>query len=350
MNKELSVNGRKQFSAMQEAMQKTYNVADASKHFAVDPTVEQRLQDAITDSVAFWSGINVVAVDDIKSQKVLGVANGIIGKRTDTDAGDRQTTDVMSLGEQNYELFFTESDTHIRYITIDAWSKFPDFKKRYGKWVRTQIALGRMKVGWHGVAAAAVTDLVANPNGEDVNRGWIQALRDYNGGSQMFDEGATVGEIQIGAGGDFENLDAAVHGAIQMLHPNYQSSDDLVAIVGRELLATEKSQLYTNQAQTPTEKERIENSAVVATYGGLPTPRPPSNFPARGLLVTSLDNLSYYYQSGSVRRAVTDNPKRNRIEDYQSTNDGYIVEDELKAAAFEFANVRVRNAAADAWI
>ncbi len=50
-------------------------------------------------------------------------------------------------------------------------------------------------------------------------------------------------------------------------------------------------------------------------------------FPDNAIMVTSLTNLSIYWQNGARRRYVTENPKRNRIENYESTNEAYVVED-----------------------
>lgn len=335
---------KKLFTAMLVAMANTYGVESVAHQFAVDPTHAQALQDKIVESNAFLGEINVIGVSEIKGEKVIGSVSGFLSKRTDTDAGDRQTSDVLNLGSKLYELHKTEFDTHIKYATIDSWAKFPDFKDRYGGYVRKAIGLARIRVGWYGVSAEAVTDAVANPNGEDVNKGWLQTLREFDAGSQWFEEGGTLGEIRIGAGGDFENLDAAVHAALQMVDPLHREAGDLVAMIGSDLLAEDKSQLYAAQGQKPTEKERLENQAITRTYGGLPA-KTPTGFPVRGLLITSLDNLSIYYQDTSVRRQVTDNAKRDRVEDYNSQNEGYVVEDETKAAGFEFANVKLPDGA-----
>ncbi|SUD93283.1 phage major capsid protein, P2 family [Ralstonia mannitolilytica] len=66
-------------------------------------------------------------------------------------------------------------------------------------------------------------------------------------------------------------------------------------------------------------------------------------FPAHGLLVTRLDNLSIYYQEGSRRRTIVDNAKRDRIENYESSNDAYVVE-ELGCVALA-ENVHIAGAA-----
>ncbi|WP_019530637.1 phage major capsid protein, P2 family [Dasania marina] len=336
------------FSIMAANIAETYEVDDVSKKFSATPSIAQELVDAITLEDGFLKLINVVPVDELQGEKVMGSANGIVPKRTNTAVGDRLTTDILNLGSKTFQLYKSEFDVHIKYSTIDSWAKFPNLDEKYGKYVRKQIALGRIMVGWHGTSAATVTDPSTYTMGEDVNKGWFQILRDYNSGAQILDEGATTSQIRIGTGGDYVNLDAAVHDCKQMLNIIHRDASDLVAIIGTDLLAEDKTQLYISQGQTPTEKERIENTAVTRTYAGLPAIKPPSHFPARGIMVTSLDNLSIYYQSSSVRRKIEDNSKRDRIEDFNSLNEGYVIEDEEKAAAFEFENVKLYNGTA--WV
>lgn len=332
------------FVAMLAVMAESYGVTSVTEEFNVTPTVTQKLQDKIVEQDTFLQKINVFGVDEIKGQKVLGSVEGFVPSRTNTDTTDRAPQSVLALGSKDYELFPTEFDTFIKYSTVDAWAKFPDFQARYATWVRKAIAMARVRVGWYGTSAAAVTDKVANPNGEDVNKGWFQLLREYNSGAQWFDEGATAGEIRIGEGGDFVNLDAAVHACKMMLDPLFRESGKLVAFIGTDLLDADKASLYNAQGSTPSEKERIANEKVTRTYGGLPIDTP-SGFPARGILITSYDNLSIYYQDSSWRRKIEDNAKRNRVEDYNSVNEGYVIENEEMAAGFEFANVKLKDGA-----
>ncbi|NIB44783.1 phage major capsid protein, P2 family [Pseudomaricurvus alkylphenolicus] len=331
------------FSKMKADMAKTYGVATVEKEFSVTPTLAQRLQDAIVENDDFLKSINIVPVDELKGQKVIGGVSGLMGKRTDTDNNDRQTSELLTLGSSDYELHFTEFDTHMRYATVDAWAKFKDFQKRYGDWVRHAIALARIKVGWYGTSAAAATDPGTNPNGEDLNIGWLELLRQYNGGAQWFTQGGTANQIQIGAGGDFANLDSAVHALLVMIDPMRRK--DLVAVAGTDLIAEEKARLYEALGQTPSEKERVENEVVTKVYASLPLVTDLPFFPSRGLLVTSLKNLSIYYQEDSWRRSIVDNAKRSRVEDFNSVNEGYVIEDEEAAAGFEFGNVMLPDGA-----
>ncbi|WP_368929717.1 P2 family phage major capsid protein, partial [Proteus mirabilis] len=60
--------------------------------------------------------------------------------------------------------------------------------------------------------------------------------------------------------------------------------------------------------------------------GGLPAVRAPF-FPDNAFFITRLDNLSIYFLADSRRRQVLDNPKRDRIENYESVNEDFVVED-----------------------
>ena len=133
------------------------------------------------------------------------------------------------------------------------------------------------------------------------------------------------GKVTLGNGGDYANLDALVHDTKQLVDERLREGGDLVAIIGSDLLASDKAKLYSKQGDTPTEKERIELSQVISTYGGLPAYSVP-HFPVNAVLVTSFDNLSIYYQDSSWRKQTVDNPKRSRIEDYNSRNEGYVIE------------------------
>lgn len=50
------------------------------------------------------------------------------------------------------------------------------------------------------------------------------------------------------------------------------------------------------------------------------------------VLITSLKNLSVYYQLGALRRTIKEEPEYNRVANYQSSNDDFVVEDYGKCA------------------
>ncbi|UVK90185.1 phage major capsid protein, P2 family [Pseudomonas sp. B21-051] len=333
MARSLSAYGAKMYAEMQLAIAETYGVELASKMFSVEPSIAQELNDAITAKSDFLQRINVIPVTEIKGEKVFIGVSGPVTGRTNTKTSDRVAKDASALDNSTYELSSTESDVGLPYAKIDAWAKFPDFHQRYSAAVQKQIALDRIMVGFHGEKAAAQTDIEAFPMLQDVNKGWLQQLREQ-APQQVLKEGKTPGKVTLGPGGDYENLDALVHDTKQMVDERLRDAGDLVAIIGSDLLAADKAKLYAKQGDTPTEKERIEDAQVIATYGGLPSFSLPF-FPVNAVLVTSWDNLSIYFQDSSWRKQTVDNPKRSRVEDYNSRNEGYVIEQLEKIALTE---------------
>ncbi len=334
----LSNDARAKFCALALAIAATYGVASAREEFNVTPTHAQTLNDKITHSSSFLQRINVIPVSEIKGEKVMLGVSGTVTGRTNTNTTDRVARNVLGLDGEPYELFETHSDVALKYATIDAWAKFPNFPQRYAAAVQKQIGLDRIMIGWNGTSVAATTDRVANPLLQDVNKGWLQIAREQAPEQVLTQGSVTAGKIKIGATGDYKNLDALVFDVSLMIDEEFRDGGDLVAIVGRDLLAHDKGKLYAAQADTPTEKERIELAQVIATYGGLPVYTCPF-FPSKGVVVTSFDNLSIYFQDSSWRRHIKENPARSQTEDFNSRNEGYVIEQLGKFAAIEAANV-----------
>ncbi|MBY9749934.1 phage major capsid protein, P2 family [Pseudomonas aeruginosa] len=335
----LSERAQAQYQQLQEDMAEAYNVHDTARTFAVEPTHAQELNDQITERADFLGRINVVPVSEIKGEKVLLGLNGPASSRTDTSTKDREPRDLLDLKNNEYELFHTETDVALKFATIDSWAKFPDFADRYLAAVQRRIALDRILIGFHGTHAAKQTHLQQFPMLQDVNKGWLQLARELIP-EQVLKSAEPAKKIVIGKGGDYANLDAAVHDVKQMIDPVFRDEGDLVAIIGSDLLAYDKGKLYAAQGQTPTEKERIEEAQVIATYGGLPSFLVPF-FPVKGIMVTSWDNLSIYFQDTSWRRHLLENPKRSRVEDYNGRNEGYVIEQLGKFAALESDSVEL---------
>ncbi|MCK9818562.1 phage major capsid protein, P2 family [Pseudomonas sp. MAFF 302046] len=333
MAKSLSALGAQMYAQMQLAIAETYGVELSTKMFSVEPSIAQELNEAITAKSDFLERINVLGVDEIKGEKIFfGVAGPVTG-RTNTNTTDREAKDASSLAHNQYELSSTESDVSLKYAKIDAWAKFPEFHQLYSAAVQKQIALDRIMIGFHGTHAAEQTDLDEYPLLQDVNKGWLQQAREQIP-AQVLKQGKEAGKVTLGEGGDYANLDALVHDTKQMVDERLRDGGDLVAIIGSDLLAADKAKLYSKQGSTPTEKERIEEAQVIATYGGLPA-FTVAFFPVNAVLVTSWDNLSIYYQSTSWRKQTIDNPKRSRVEDYNSRNEGYVIEQLEKFALTE---------------
>ena len=60
-----------------------------------------------------------------------------------------------------------------------------------------------------------------------------------------------------------------------------------------------------------------------------------SGFPANAVLITKLSNLSIYWQEGSRRRRLVDEPEYDRVANYESVNEAYVVEEYQLAVLVE---------------
>ena len=302
-------------------------ITSAMLSFNVQPTVQQTLETKMQESVAFLGMINVIPVNDMKGQKVgVGISSTIAG-RTDTSNKDRQPNDPSALYAQDYECFQTNYDTMIGYNKLDIWAKFPDFQTRIRDAILTRQGLDRIMIGWHGTSAAADTDRNAHPLLEDVNIGWLEHIR-VDAPAQVMSEGIDgSGKIYVDAAdGDYKNIDAMVFDAVsELIKPWYQDDTDLVVICGRKMLSDKYFPIINDAGDN---QNKLAGQVLVSQkqIGGLKAVRVPF-FPEDALLITKLDNLSIYWQEGARRRHLEEEPKRNRIVNYESSNDAYVVED-----------------------
>ena len=310
------------FNQLHRAIAKQNDIESAMTMFNVEPAIEQQLEEKIQESSGFLNLINVVPVIDQEGEKVGVGSGGTIAGRTDTSGGaTRQTQSIADLTSNFYKCRQTEFDSHITYKKLDQWAHKPNFAPLVSGLVNKKIAADRIMIGWNGTSAAATTDRVANPMLQDVNIGWVEKQR-------LAKPETVLNGIKIGdqAGGDYKNLDAAVYDMSKtLLAPWHQESTDLVVITGSKVLSDKYLGLINESASAT---ERVALNALISnqTIGGLPVVRVPY-FPSDALVVTELTNLSIYFQVGSTRRHLKDVPERNRIEDYRSVNEDYVVED-----------------------
>ena len=126
--------------------------------------------------------------------------------------------------------------------------------------------------------------------------------------------------------GDYHNLDALVFDAVnELIKPWFQDDTELVVICGRKLLSDKYFPIINDASDN---QNKLAGQVLVSQkqIGGLKAVRVPF-FPEDKLLITKLSNLSIYWQSGARRRYIEDEPKRNRVVNYESSNDAYVVED-----------------------
>lgn len=318
------------FNAYMAAIASLNGIASAAEKFTVDPTVQQTLENRIQESSDFLGRINNIGVAEQQGEKLgLGIGSPIAGT-TDTTLADRVPTDPTAFDATGYICTQTNFDTLVRYSKLDAWAKFPDFQTRLRDLIIKRQALDIITIGFNGTSRAATSNKATNPLLQDVNKGWLQKYRENAAGRVLDEVFAASNKVQVGAGIDtahgYKNLDALVYDAVNnMIDPWYREDTELVAIMGRDLLADKYFPLV-NANQAPTETIAADVIISQKRVGGLSAVRVPY-FPANAILITRLDNLSRYWQEGGRRRNVVDNAKRDQIENYESSNDAYVVED-----------------------
>ncbi|MCU4482237.1 phage major capsid protein, P2 family [Acinetobacter ursingii] len=316
---------RFKFNAAMTALAELNEVETVTQKFNVVPSVQQTLEDKIQQSSEFLKKINIfVVVEQSGSAVGLGISRPI-ASRTNTDATERQATDPTYMDERFYMCRKTDFDTAIKYQKLDQWAKFKDFYSRFRGAIVKRQALDRIMIGFNGTSIAANTDITANPLLQDVNKGWLQKMREENP-SRVMKSGKTQNIITVGKTGDYKNLDALVMNIVdEMIDDVHQGNPDLVVMCNRKTVSDKYFPLV-NKDQENTEKLAADIIISQKRMGGLATYSVPF-FPEGIILVTTFDNLSIYVQEGARRRTVIDNPKRDQIENYESSNEDYYIED-----------------------
>ncbi|EIJ35717.1 phage major capsid protein, P2 family [Thiothrix nivea] len=305
--------------------------------FNYSPEAQQSFYKMVGEKADFLKRINQITVTAQLGQKIgLGVSRPI-ASRTNTDESERQTRYVGELDGDTYHCQQTNYDTHLKYSLMDSWAHLDDFGTIYASQIAKQVARDRLMIGWRGENAAAETDVTTNTLLQDVNEGWTTKVRKKQPHRFMgygSDGNPTEDTYTVGDGSKYGTLDALVFDmTVNLLDAWHQEADDLVVMVGREIWVAHGLALLANTS-LPTERNALQTWFASKTVAGLPCIMPPY-LPSRAVIVTSYDNLSIYHQTGTLRRTIIDNPKRDRVEEYLSENEAYVVEDFGK-----FAGVR----------
>ncbi|WP_294356126.1 phage major capsid protein, P2 family [uncultured Sphingomonas sp.] len=340
------------FDAYTQKIGKLNGVTNTARTFTVAPAVAQTLRGKLQLSSEFLKNINIIPVVAQEGDKVGVGVKGTIASRTDTRVKDREPRYPGDLDETRYRCEKTDFDTLVRYETLDSWAHQPNFQILLRDAIVKAKAMDIITIGFNGTHVAKDTDPEAFPLLQDVNIGWLEHIRldtpeRHIAGGDLTPETrdattgrvTVAGKIFVGAGEvgeevDFVNIDALVYDGIEALHENYREDTDLVAIVGRALVHDKYFAIVNASGDKATEQLARDVLLSAKKIGGLQAVRVPK-FPPNAILITTLANLSVYEQIGTERRKIEDNAKRDQVENYESVNHAYVVEDLGKAALIE---------------
>lgn len=312
------------FAQTARAFDVTANHASVGNHYSATPSVAQSIVNKIIEEAdPFLQLINgMIPVSEIKGEKVGMLLTGRVASRTNTSANERTPKRLADTDANGYECRKTEFDVALSYAMIDMWAKFPDFAARYMQAVRKAEAVDLLTMGWRGTHVAAESNIATYPDLEDMAIGWLQQMRVWDGGNQYL-QGA-AGSITLG-GADFPNLDVLAHETKLLLPKKHRNRNDLVFLVGGDVLNAQEGAFYENNGGTPTEKAMLSNR-ITKAYGNMPSIAAPF-FPDGAVAVTPLKNLSIYYQDSSLRRTQKDKPEKDEVQEFKSLNIDYVIED-----------------------
>ncbi|MFP1869258.1 phage major capsid protein, P2 family [Lonsdalea quercina] len=306
-------------------------VHHVSKHFAITPSISQKLEDKVQQSSELLKQVNVFPVSEQEGEK-LGL--GIGGPVASANAGSTDRRDprsAHSLDSDKYRCEQTNFDTYISYAQLDMWAKFPDFQQRITNQLIQRRALDRIMIGFNGASRADKSNPAENPMLQDVNIGWLQKYRTHAPQRVMSDVTLTSRDEsnKIIAKGHYGNLDALVYDATSsLLDEWYKTAPDLVVVTGRNIMTARDYPLINGISDNNPNSEALAGQLVVSrkTINNLPTLIAPY-FPESAILVTSLRNLSIYWQEDKQRRMLKEEPEYNRVATYESSNDAFVIED-----------------------
>lgn len=308
----------------------------AGKSFAISGPQEERLLGAVQESVDFNNLINMPLVTDIQGEKVFaGMQQTITGRK----ATGRYRRNINPAGAK-YTCVPTDSGVIVPWHLADTWARMGDqFMSLYAQFVQRQIALDQLMIAWNGTSVADSSDPTAHKLLEDVNKGWMQWMRD-NLPKNILTGGKAADKINIGtdSAADYTSLDHLAYDLRQGLDPVHRQRTDLVLLVGADIIAKEADAAGKMHGRTPTERAAMKQMDLMGSFGGLPATVPPQ-FPARGCVITTYSNLSIYTQTDSMRRGFKDDDELAGLVDSYYRNEAYVVEDETLFVGIEPANV-----------
>ncbi len=301
----------KTFSQYQRYQEVTNGQTVPGEQFSVRPTVHSRFEEELTREADLLPLIANIEVEKEQSGKIMMEIADPVTSRTDTSDGEteRTPTNVADTSDDKYYCQKMHFDALIPWDKVDESEQFKNkFLKLYQKMFRQRAARDRQMICLNGVSIAADS---SHPALLDMDKGWIQKTREKNPGNVFSEIVPSSNEVNVGSGGDYNNLDALIS-EMKTVIP-YHLRSDLITLIDGDILAAEETKLYSAQAGTPTEKLKIKEATE--SYGALRT-FAPDFMPLKTVMITSLMNLAFYWLAKSWQRSFENSHKKEGYIDW----------------------------------
>ncbi|MGX2987529.1 P2 family phage major capsid protein [Ursidibacter sp. B-7004-1] len=242
---------------------------------------------------------------------------------TNTDTTERSVNPSFIAPFQEFECNQLNLDTYISYAKLDAFTQLEgvEFNQALDAYLEQQHLTALLIAGWNGKQKSGTSDPTTHKLGEDTAKGWLQRIRENA-------QDKVIAEEQ-----SYTSKKALIKTALAKIEEPFKSKGNLVAICGRDIFSDEDLAI-TSQDLTDNNQMMIAQK----TIGGLKAIYCPY-FPANALLITSLDNISLYVQTGTIRKFLEQNPAKDRLEIYNSMSVDFIIEDYRAVALIENATI-----------
>lgn len=257
----------------------------------------------------------------IQTKFTAGNAMGLYAPfagQTDTTQAERNVKLALSPVSE-YHCQQINIDAFLSYGRIDAHNLENDLQNHIEKLLADSVMRSLLMVGFNGEARKGISsNAEENPLGQDVQKGWLQKIRE-----QGENPNAYLNKASVSKAGKYKSVNALIKHGLKQITPHYAGAGDMVAICGRNVIADDI--LQSNHSDL-TEDLGDFLTLCQNAKGGLKAISVPY-FPNNAILITRLDNLAVYYQVGTLRSLMIDESEGDRIKTYNSLNVDFIVED-----------------------
>lgn len=238
---------------------------------------------------------------------------------TDTTKDGRNVERGFILPFQEYNCEQLNIDTYVNYAKLDAFTQLEDvdFNEVLDRYLDNQLLTALLMAGWNGKEKAGTSNPAIHKLGQDTTKGWLQRIRE-NAPEKVITEAQT-----------YTSKNALIKAGLAKIEDPYKSKGELVAICGREIIGDDALSITSLDL---TEQNRL----IIAqkAMGGLKAIYCPY-FPADSVLITSLDNISLYVHTGTIRKSLKRDPAKDRLNTYNSMSVAFIIEDYNAVALIE---------------
>ena len=288
----------------------------------VEPVPRQSATLASGWQANFLAEITPVPVTDISGRVVLVDASGPLA-RTSPPHERRSPLQAHSLVSRGYRCEQVNFDFALNYDNVDAHASANGLEGSARAAFERRKWLDLIQIGFNGTHYADTSDPGTYPGRDDCGVGWLQKFRNEAAGRVI--SGLSVSSPKSNTRGTHHTIDALVLDAWQsMIDEQWQ--EGIVAVCSHNTLVRKQWPLINRLDPSQMNQEILLNEEIIKNpvLGNLPAVTVPF-FPDNAVLITPLANLCLYWQRGSVRGLVKNEPQYNRLAFYESCNLDWVV-------------------------